>query len=69
MKAFLEKDWVRRALKTFVEAFLGIMIPSIVVMLQDINNANLSLLFPLLCSSLAAGIAAVWNIYLESRQE
>ena len=29
------KDWMVRALKTFVQAFLGVLIPEFVVMLRD----------------------------------
>lgn len=63
------KDWLVRALKTFVQAFFGVLVPEIVVIL----NGNLptditawqAVLVPLLTSALAAGISAAWNIILE----
>ena len=64
------KDWQIRALKTFVQAFGGVAIPETVVLLQ--NGALLQgwsrfwiALTPFLCSALAAGIAAAWNIIAE----
>lgn len=67
------KDWQIRALKTFVEAFGGTFVPAVVVVLSNVlpdnwNGVLLSLI-PIICSSLAAGIAAVWNIILEKLQE
>ena len=66
------KDWQIRALKTFVEAFGGTCVPAVVIVLSDIGNKlpdnwNSALLtfVPIICSSIAAGIAAVWNIILE----
>ena len=64
------KDWTIRALKTFVEAFFGILIPEIVIILNNISafentHAVWAVLFPFICSALAAGITAVWNIALE----
>lgn len=63
------KDWLIRALKTFAQAFFGVLIPEVCLML----NGNLpdsiagakALLMPLICSALAAGISAAWNIILE----
>ena len=60
------KDWMVRALKTFIQAFLGVLIPEVVVILQgnlpDSLSGAWSILFPVLCSALAAGISAAWNI-------
>lgn len=64
------KDWQERALKTFVQAFGGIMIPAIVALLGDYKlltnwTAAKAILAAALCSGLAAGISAAWNILLE----
>lgn len=64
------KDWMIRAIKTFVQAFFGVLIPAIVTMLQDgwpeSWNKVWVLLAPTLAAALAAAISAVWNIILES---
>lgn len=62
-------DWLIRALKTFVQAFLGVFIPAIVSVLNgglpvDWGAAKITLLSALM-AALAAGISAVWNICLE----
>lgn len=63
------KDWQIRALKTFVQAFLGVLIPALVALLNDGFPASLSAVWvvagPALAASLAAGISATWNIILE----
>ena len=60
-------DWLVRTIKTFVQAFGGVAIPEICALLQnpDIykNLGTLkAVLIPILCSALAAGICAAWNI-------
>lgn len=67
------KDWVIRALKTFAQAFFGVLIPEACLILngnmpEDIVGAK-ALLIPLVCSALAAGISAAWNIVLEHLKE
>lgn len=63
------KDWMVRALKTFVQAFFGVLIPEFVVMLRDGTvmgwNKFWTLMVPVLCAALAAGISAAWNIIAE----
>lgn len=64
-------DWAVRAAKTFVQAFLGVMIPAIVALLkdglpQDWGAVGITLVSAMM-AALAAGIAAVWNIALETR--
>lgn len=65
------KDWVIRALKTFVQAFFGVLIPEIILVLNQGYPENWSLLWatlaPFITSALAAGISAVWNLYLEKQ--
>jgi hypothetical protein len=57
-----------RALKTFAQAFLGVLIPEIVALLNggfvDADVAWVAL-SPFVAAGLAAGISAVWNIALE----
>ena len=68
------KDWQIRALKTFVQAFGGILVPELVLVLnggfpQD-WSAFWAVLAPIICAALAAGISAAWNVILERlRQE
>lgn len=66
-------DWAVRAIKTFVQAFFGILVPELCVIL----NAGLpeswsglwAALTPVLCAALAAAISAAWNIILERLKE
>lgn len=62
------KDWIKRAAKTFAQAFLGALIPEVIRVLNggvgDIKTAW-TILFPFVTAALAAGISAVWNIALE----
>jgi len=63
------KDVIIRAVKTFIQAFAGVLVPEICIILQghelpiDITGWR-ALIIPLLCSALAAGISAVWNTIL-----
>ena len=63
------KDWMIRALKTFVQAFFGILVPELVLFLngslpKDIEGMKV-MMIPMLCSALAAGISALWNYISE----
>lgn len=66
-------DWAIRAIKTFVQAFGGILVPEIVMILRGTIPVDWEgwkmVLIPLLCSALAAGISAVWNVVLEHLNE
>ena len=66
------RDWLIRALKTFAQAFLGVFIPEIIAILSGNTMFRWdewkTYLIPLGCSALAAGISAVWNMYLEYQQ-
>ena len=62
-------DWLIRALKTFVQAFFGVLIPEICVMLnngfpEDLHAAWL-ILAPVTAAALSAAISAAWNVILE----
>lgn len=67
------KDWIIRAIKTFIQAFCGVLIPEACLILngnmpEDVVGAK-ALFIPLVCSALAAGISAAWNIILEHLKE
>lgn len=63
------KDWMVRAIKTFVQAFFGVLIPAVCAMLQDGWPEDIGkmwvILAPTVAAALAAAISAVWNIILE----
>ena len=67
------QDWLIRALKTFVQAFFGVLIPAVCAMLQNGWPENWSkvwvILAPTVSAALAAAICAVWNIILEAMSE
>ena len=67
------KDWLIRSIKTFVQAFFGVVIPEICVMLNGGFPADWPTLWaylaPVVSAALAAGISAVWNIWLEKQKE
>lgn len=67
------KDWMVRAIKTFVQAFFGVLIPAVCAMLRDGWPESLEkvwvILGPVVAAALAAAIAAVWNIILEQLKE
>lgn len=64
------KDWAVRAIKTFVQAFFGVLIPAICAMLSNGWPESISkawvILAPTVAAALSAAIAAVWNIILEA---
>ena len=59
------KDVIIRALKTFAQAFFGVLIPEVVVILQGGFPESWSVLWaylsPVVAAALAAAISAVWN--------
>lgn len=66
------KDWQIRALKTFVQAFFGVLIPETIYFLRGAGDGEAvfpggiqAAGIPVLCSALAAGISAVWNLLTE----
>ena len=67
------KDWMIRALKTFVQAFLGVLIPELALLPEggfpETGSAlQMSLLAPA-AAALAAAISAVWNLILEAARK
>lgn len=65
----MQKDWLIRANKTFVQAFFGVLIPAVVSLLgggwPESWGAVWVFLSPTVAAALSASIAAVWNIILE----
>ena len=59
------KDVGMRALKTFVQAFFGVLIPEVCVILSKITEYDWSQwyvwMLPIVCGALSAGISADWN--------
>lgn len=62
-------DWLIRAIKTFVQAFFGVLVPELTIVLQggwpDSWGHLWKALAPVIAAALAAAISAVWNIILE----
>lgn len=63
------KDWQIRAIKTFIQAFGGVLVPEVVMVLNGNMPENWTtawaILAPVVCAALAAGISAAWNVVLE----
>ena len=63
-------DWAVRAIKTFVQAFFGVLIPEVALILQGgwpESWAGLwTALSPVIAAALAGAISAVWNIIREA---
>ena len=63
------KDWMIRAIKTFVQAFFGVLIPELAILLNGGFPSDLStawkVLAPVVAAALSAAISAVWNIINE----
>lgn len=63
------KDWLIRAIKTFVQAFFGVLIPELIAILQhgwpESWSSLWAYLAPVIAAALAGAISAVWNIILE----
>lgn len=67
------RDWMIRAIKTFVQAFFGVLVPELVAILQhgwpESWASVWAYLAPVVAAALAAAISAVWNIILERMKE
>lgn len=64
------KDWLIRAIKTFVQAFFGVLIPEFAMVInkgwpEDWSHLWM-VLSPILVAALSAAICAVWNIINEA---
>lgn len=64
------KDWLIRALKTFVQATVAYFVANIAMISRHVVEWDFSdwkgWLMPILCGALSAGISAVWNVILEN---
>lgn len=67
------RDWMIRAIKTFVQAFFGVLIPELCIILQHGWPESWAVLWaalsPVVAAALAGAIAAVWNICLEKKND
>ena len=67
------KDWMIRAIKTFIQAFFGVLIPEVCAMLNNGWPESWSkawiILAPVVAAALSAAICAVWNIIIEAMNE
>lgn len=59
-------DWMIRAIKTFVQAFFGVLIPEVCILLNggfpESVEAAWVVIAPVVAAALSAAISAVWNI-------
>lgn len=65
LKPRIIDDVLARAIKTFVQAFCGILIPEIITILNNgltPDQVSWAIIIPILSSSLAAGLSATWNL-------
>lgn len=66
------KDWLIRSLKTFVQAFFGVFIPELILILNGAVPLSWTewktWLIPVVTSAIAAGISAAWNAWLEHKK-
>lgn len=64
------KDWLIRALKTFVQATVAYFVANIALITQHVVEWDFSdwkgWLMPIIVGAGSAGISAVWNVILES---
>ena len=67
------KDWVIRALKTFVQSTVAYLVANITLIANHVVEWNFAdwkgWLLPIITGAVSAGIAAVWNIILEKMNE
>lgn len=57
------KDVLIRAVKTFIQSFLGIVIPEIIIILNNPDQWRdwKTIILPFIMSGIASGISAIWN--------
>ena len=59
------KDVIERALKTFIQAFLGSVTINSFMLVEDINGFK-SVLYSTLIAGISAGVSAVWNMFVNN---
>ena len=66
-------DWAVRAVKTFAQAFLGVLIPALVSLLSGGFPESVStawvFLSPAIAAAISAGISALWNFILAGGED
>ena len=66
-------DILSRALKTFVQAFFGFLIPEVILILNNIAQYDFAnwktWCLPLICGAISAGISAGWNAILQAQKK
>ena len=66
-------DWAVRAIKTFIQAFFGVLVPELIMILQQGLPSSWSVFWaciaPVCCSGLAAAISALWNLIKEDLEK
>ena len=64
------KDWLIRAIKTFVQATVAYLVANITLITQHVVEWDFTdwkgWLLPIIVGAGSAGISAVWNIILET---
>lgn len=62
-------DWLIRTIKTFIQSFLGVLIPEVCIILNGGFPESVSemwmVLSPVVAAALSAAICAAWNIINE----
>lgn len=58
------KIWIKRALRTFFQAFAGTLSTQIIALTADITDVSISksVIISLIASAIAAGVSAVMNL-------
>ena len=67
------REWLKRTIKTFVQAFFGTLLPELGMVLSggwpDDWPSLWKMIAPVLIAAISAGICAVWNIINERMTE
>lgn len=62
-------DWLKRSLKTFLQAFIPVILAEHTAIVNKVLTLDWSAVWayvlPVLISAVAAGICALWNLALE----
>lgn len=59
------KDWQERTIKTFVQSFLGTLIPALAATLENDIPKSWAAVAPMVVAALSSAICAAWNIVNE----
>ncbi len=65
-------DIASRAAKTFFQAFVGFLIPEVILILKNVTTYNFddwkTWVLPIVCGALAAGFSAIQNTIINARK-